>query len=218
LSHEALAQLREARGQIREAEGSLRDAISLFHKMMTAEPNNIHYGSELANSETTLASLLLKRDEFKEARALLDQARPRIDAALAANPDSDQYHRTLRQHLLATVRWQVRSGDVAAALVTVDKIGRLKSDAARDAYCQARALAICVLPVHDDTKRTRQAREAESQALAEKAMACLGRAVAGGKIDPSDLAKASDLVSLRGRADFKKLLESPAKSRSPTQP
>jgi serine/threonine protein kinase len=206
LGKEGLAQVREARGQTRQAEANLRDALSLFEKLMTAEPKNVHYGIERANSETLLANLLQKRDAFQEARALLDQARPRIDAAVAANPNSDQYHRTLRQHFLATVRSQVRQGDLAAALATVDQIGRLKFDAARDAYCQARALALCIVPMRDDPKRPTEARQAESQVLADRAMACLGRAVAGGKIDPADLAKASDLDSLRSREDFKKLL------------
>src|SRR5262249_13797021 len=76
--------LLDANHKSAEAEASYREAIQVYDRLVREVPEEPHYGEEMGRALTHLANLERDRKEYSNGVALLDRARPLLDAALRA--------------------------------------------------------------------------------------------------------------------------------------
>jgi serine/threonine-protein kinase len=193
-------------GRPKEAEAAFRDAVALYQRLAADFPTLAECRNELANALAGLADLARAGKDHAGARRLLEEARPHVQAALAANP-RQPYFRTVfgenRQMMAATL---LELGDHAGAAEAAADLARVAFDPAGDAYKAAGFFARCVPLAEKDDKLPEARRKELAQSYADQALAMLRTAVARGYKDLANLKKDSDLDPLRGRDDFRKLL------------
>jgi tetratricopeptide (TPR) repeat protein len=201
-------------GRLREAEKAYQDALAIRKQLAVDFPTVSDYQNDLAGAMGNLANLLKDRQQYAQARELLEQAEPHLQAALKAKPKNPiyrEFYYTNRSTLTITL---AGLGDHAKALKTAEQLSRLGWDPASDAYDAACALSLCVPLIEQDSQLTKAQRQEQAQAYTDRAMILLHQAVAQGYRDAAHMKKDKDLDSLRPRADFQKLLEELEKAKA----
>ena len=241
-SHHSLGFLLAGLRKGAEAEGQYREALAIEEKLAADFPAVPQYQVDLGGSYCNLGSLV--RDSgrageslewFEKAIRTLTpvyeqdlrsvQAREFLrdshgnratayerlrkfteaiqdwDRAIELSPIAEQPGRRAAR---ATTRLQM--GQVAEAVAEVDELTRNASWSGAQWYDFACVYAVASGKAAD-----------KKQAYADRAMDLLRKAVRAGYNDAAHMARDSDLDPIRGREDFKKLIEGLAK-RSPGQP
>jgi tetratricopeptide (TPR) repeat protein len=227
-AHNSLGILLVGLGKREQAEPEYRAALGLYKKLAADFPAAREYPIDLGGVLCNLGHLFVFRARLEEALRWYDQAITTLSAAARQEPSPttgkeylgySQAGRAatldlLARHTEAARDWaavlegapasrkpvfqrrlmlsRARAGQLELALQTAEQLAR--SDSARVLYDCARARALA----HARSKDEKQAR---------RAVELLRRAVAGGFPDMAALKKETDLESLRGRDDFKKLLK-----------
>jgi tetratricopeptide (TPR) repeat protein len=206
-THTYLGELLRTTGRAQEAAGAQRDALALSQQLVADFPTVPAYQNELAGTMVNLALSLHGRGELQPARKLLEQALPHHEAALRANPRHPNYRTFFRNNRLALAEILVDLGDHAAAAATAGQLLQAAVDPATDPYNAACLLARCVPLAERDSQQPEARRRELATAYSDRAVAALRQAVQGGFKDGAWIEKDKDLASLRGRADFQKLLK-----------
>jgi serine/threonine-protein kinase len=206
-SHANLGCLFAATGRPQQAEEALREALALRRQLAVELPAVPDYRNDLAGAMVNLAQVLRVRKKFEESRHLLEEAQPHHQAVLRANPHNPDYRRYWRNNLYLLALACACLGDQAAAIQAADGLCNLGWHASDDAYYAARTLAWCVSIVKWRDQLTEEKRQEQAKVYADRAMDLLRQAVATGYKDLPHMEKDKNLDALRGRDDFKKLVE-----------
>src|SRR5262249_47169136 len=152
-----------------------------------------------------LALLHNQRREFDASLALLDEARPYLQAALTARPKDPGFRMANRDYLL--VLGQIRQGlaDHARLAATADELARFGYDPAKDNYNAACMLCSCATLADKDNQFADARRRELAQRYVDRALALLRQAIALGFKDAAHLKEDPDLEPLRAREEFGKL-------------
>jgi tetratricopeptide (TPR) repeat protein len=194
-------------GRLDDADGVSRDAIPVLKELQAEFPNVPDYANQLAVAMDNRARVLAGREQFSQARELLEGAAHHHQAALKANPRNPIYrqlfipNRGLLVCTLAALGDHSKAGKIAEQLATVDIA------TATDAYQAACFLAQCVSVANKDTKLPQDKRQGLADSYADRALALLRLAVSKGYKDAAHLKIDSFLVPLHSNQDFKKLLK-----------
>jgi serine/threonine protein kinase/tetratricopeptide (TPR) repeat protein len=205
-SHNNLGTLLAATGRVEAAEEAYREALALHKQLAADSPTVPEYQSGLAGTLVNLARLSRDRQEFAQARALLDQARPHCQAALQAGPKNPFYRQTFSEYLTTLAPTLAALGEPAAAAASAEELARLGREPAADAYDAACTLSLCIPAVEKAADLSEAKRKEQARAYADRAMHFLREAIAHGFKDVGHMKKDTDLDPLRSRPDFQQLL------------
>src|SRR5262249_47074021 len=140
-------------------------------------PNIPDYQNDQAGTMVNLARLLCERNDFPQARDLLQDAGPYHQRALQANPQHPKYrenfgkNRSLLALTLARLRDHIGAREVAEQLAALDW------DRADHTFKAACALAQCVPAAEQDAKLPEARRHELARDYADRALALLRQAV-----------------------------------------
>jgi tetratricopeptide (TPR) repeat protein len=220
--HTNLGILLKDTGRPKEAEAAYRDALELQKALAAQLPNVPDHQNDVGNTLDEMAELARRRKDYPAARRLLEEAEPYLKKALDANPRHPFYREVYsdtRRVLAATL---LELGDHAGAAEAAADLARVAFDPAGDAYKAAGFLSRCIALAAKDAKLPEARRPELAREYADRALAALRQAVAGGHRDAAQLRKDPALDPLRDRADFKKLLadleKAPAAPKPPAHP
>jgi serine/threonine protein kinase/Flp pilus assembly protein TadD len=205
-SHHNLGNLLQGTGRPREAEAAYGDALAILKRLANDFPTVPEYQGELANTLDGLAQLSRDHKDFPLARQLLEQARPRLRAALDANPHHPFYRAVfcdVERDLAATL---LDLGEHAAGAEAAANLARLAFEPANDTYKAACLLSRCLPVAKNDAKLPETRRQELAKSYGDRALETLRQAVAKGYRDVAQMRKAPDLDPLRSRTDFQDLL------------
>jgi serine/threonine protein kinase/tetratricopeptide (TPR) repeat protein len=205
-SHHDLADTLCGMGRLKEAEAAFADALTIRKQLAADFPDQPDVRSELAHTLGMLAQLCNWRRDFKAGKAYLDDALAHHQAALEADTRNSVYRQGFKMHLSVLVHANAGLQDQATAVQAAQKLRDLGWDLPGDAYDAGCALAICIPVVQKDDRLDPAKRQAAAQFYGDQAMAMLRTAVANGYKDAAQIKKDTDLVALRDREDFRKLL------------
>jgi serine/threonine protein kinase/tetratricopeptide (TPR) repeat protein len=183
-----------------EGEKAWRDCLAVCEQSVADFPKVADLRNDLAGTLVNLAGLHRQRREYAAALALLEQARPHHQAALAAQPAHPTYRQFYRNYLLALAGCRQGLKDHAQVADVADELARFGYDPAKDTYHAAALLGRCAL-LADETRRKELART-----YADRSLALLHQAVARGYKDAAFLKQDRSLEPLRARAEFQALL------------
>jgi hypothetical protein len=144
--------------------------------------------------------------DFQAAKALLEEARPHLDATLKGRPGDQTFQQNHRTYLAVLVPVTAGLGDAAAAKQIAYKLRDLGWDPPNEAYDAACALSLCIRIVQSNDKASQEDRDRQASNFGNEAMGLLREAVGNGFNDAAHMKQDKDLDALREREDFKKLL------------
>jgi serine/threonine protein kinase/tetratricopeptide (TPR) repeat protein len=205
-SHNNLGGVHLALGRLKDAEAAYLQALTVRKQLSERFPNVPDLRNDVAATLANLSLSCNQRREFRTAKKYLDEAMLHHRAALDASPRNPAYRLSYRTSLTALVAASAGLRDRPAALRAAEKIRDLGWDAPGDAYNAACALSLCIPIVRKDEEATREDRDKGVEFYGVQAMAMLRHAVSKGFKDVAHMEKDTDLDSLRGREDFKKLV------------
>jgi tetratricopeptide (TPR) repeat protein len=191
-----------------DAERTFREAMSVSGKLIAAYPGIYSYQSRHGGSCNNLAMVLLKKQQLAEARSCLEQAVKHQTIAFEGNPRSTQYRSFLRNHYGLLAETCLRLRDPQAAAQVAVKLPELMPAGHTQWLLAASYLARCVPLAEEAPNVASQQRKAQAQALADRAMDHLQKAVQHGFTNVDVLKSDPALSSIRPRDDFRRLVES----------
>jgi serine/threonine-protein kinase len=194
-------------GRPKEAEEAHRPALELRQGLATEFPSNPNYQGDLANTLSALANLKNGAKEYDAARELVERADSHLQTALRASPKNPMFRRVHRECLMYLADSRLGLQDHVKAAETAEQLAYLGYDPLKDIYPAACYLARCVPLAEADGRLPEALCREQAKAYAERAMQLLHEAVQHGFEAAADLKKNTDLDPLRGRKDFKKLLQ-----------
>jgi serine/threonine-protein kinase len=154
-----------------------------------------------------LGSLFHARAAWTEARDSLKQALAHQGTALAANPQNPLYRQYLRNDYAVLATVLLRLGDHAAAAAAAEELPRLFTDVPVEHVRAAEFLARCVPVAERDGGLPEARRQEVARGYARRAVELLRAAAARGFKEVGRLKELPVYEPLRGRDDFKKLLQ-----------
>jgi tetratricopeptide (TPR) repeat protein len=223
-SHTGLGVVLEARGQAVDAERAYREAVDARERLVAAHGEVTEYRTGLATTLTLLARVRAGRQDFASARDLLARARPHLLAAYRANPTEPVCRQLYPLHLRQECEAALRLGDHPAAAAAADEMAGLGFGPAANRSDAARYLARCGPLAERDGTLYGPARYLLARQYADRAVGCLRQAADGGWKDTTRTLEDAAFDSLRGRADFRSVLDrvtagsQPAESAPPPRP
>jgi tetratricopeptide (TPR) repeat protein len=214
-SHTGLGVTLEEKGQLDDAERAYREAAAARERLVAAHGEVTEYRTGLATTLTVLARLRSRRQDFASARDLLAQARPHLLAAYGANQNDPVCRQLYSRHLHVGCEVHLRLGDHAAAAAAAGELANLGFGPVTNRYDAARYLARCIPLAEREGTLFGPARYLLAQHYGDRAVVCLRRAIDGGWKDAARLRTDADLDPLRGRADFRRVLDELAARAAP---
>jgi serine/threonine protein kinase len=190
----------------KDAEAVYREARVLQEQLISEHPKVADYHHDLAGTLVDLAILEKQRQDFAAAVALLEEARPHHEAALAANAKHPTYRHYYRNHLWLLADCRLGLADHVRLAATADELARFGYDPANDTYNAACFLSRCVGLAQRDAALDEARRKELAKSYAERAMALLRQAIAHGYRNAARMKQDSALEPLRGREEYETML------------
>jgi serine/threonine protein kinase len=189
-----------------EAEKLYRDSLAIHTQLAADYPEIPHYKNRVAAASVNLARLLLARKGADDARRVLQDAEPHIQAALAAN----RLHRDYRNNY-RLIRWRLAETllelkDHAGAALAAREFLQADVEPPRDAYTAAGLFAGCIPLATQDERLDEAKRQELAATYADSAMAALRQAIDKGAKEVAKMPSDPSFDPLRLRADFQTLL------------
>jgi len=196
MSYNNLGAAQRATGATADAIASHGKAIAMRRRLVAAHPQAIGYQHGLGGSLCNLGLALLDAGRARPAESALREGVSVEEGVFRRAPNDPAVRQYLNNNymgLAAALRAQRRGAEAAA--VTRQRRG-LWPGVAGEQYNMACELALS-MPIVD---------EAERDAMGAEAMEALREAVISGWSDAVHTAHDADLVALRGREDFRRVL------------
>jgi tetratricopeptide (TPR) repeat protein len=184
-------------GRPAEAAEAHRKAVAIRESLVGRHPEQPRYRSGLGGALHNLGAALAERGRHEEAVARYREAIGHQRPLFNRSPRVTQYRRFLSNHyenLANSLRALGRAGEAAEA---TRERARLWPGDPGQLYRCACAFALCV-PIAGDPS--------QKQSLADEAMAALNAAAAAGYSDGPGISRDDDLIPVRGRDDFRRLV------------
>jgi len=194
--HNNIGNLRGDAGRPTEALESHRRALAIRERLVRDHPYNHYYQSSLGATLHNIAETEIEQGRWPEARELLERAIEHQRAALAVLPHHPFYQQAFKLHLLNLAKVHGALNHPEEALRVTRELAALPRENPTDSYNLACVLALTVPLVSGEQR----------QALAAEAVLRLKEAVAAGWNDAGKTNSDPDLIALRDREDFRKLL------------
>jgi serine/threonine-protein kinase len=206
-SHNELGDLLSATGRPSAAEAEYRAALVLYQKLADDHPAVTDFRSDLANSHNGLGNLLSRTGRPAEAEAEHRRSLALRQKLAEENPAVTGYQRDLASSLSRMGKIQQRAGRASEAVASfrtavavMERLPTLATGHLYDLACYQALLAGAAAEPDSGLSA------AEGRAEADRAMATLCRAVAGGFRNLAHMRTDTDLDPLRGRDDFRLLM------------
>jgi eukaryotic-like serine/threonine-protein kinase len=217
--HASLGLLLLQMGKSTEAENECRNAQAISQKLVDENPGVLLLRVDwLVTSLTTLVDVVRSRGRAAEAKGLYERAIALTEPLVKKDPTNAEHAyvlaRSMRRRGLALRDLGDPAGaaaDVRRSAALSDGLPPLSGSEFETACCHA---ALAVLAGRPGSGIS----AAEGDKEADRAMKWLGRAVAMGYRNASEIRIESALDALRGREDFKKLVAELEQKKSAAQP
>jgi serine/threonine-protein kinase len=196
-SHNNIGVLFVESGNPSEALASYRRALAVWQKLADANPDAPVYRSVLGGVLNNTARIDMALGRWGEAYEQLTRAVQFQQAALRANPKNPNYRQFLAHHFANLWAACLALGRPAEAAAAAREFGKLSAGRPDERYRCAGFIARCVPRASDP---------AEARGYADEAMETLRSAVAAGYANGARMSQDADLVPLRGRDDFRRLV------------
>jgi serine/threonine-protein kinase len=193
----SLSEVLRNMGRPAEAAGVARKAIDTYNRLVIARPDDAEFQSSLGEAWTNLGLALAAQGQHAEAVESYQQAIARQRPLFDRSPQIVRNHELLSGHyqgLAGSLRALKRVDEAADAARELVRLGA--KDPARF-YEAARNLASCVTIARDKSQK---------EAMAVEAVQTLTAAIAAGWSDARRTSRDPDLIALRERDDFRRLL------------
>jgi tetratricopeptide (TPR) repeat protein len=187
-----------------EAEQLYREALALRRRLAEELPTVPEHQGQLGGALSNLAMIALSRGRPASARPMLEEAITRQRAALKANPNHPLFTSFLGKHYWLLSRALSRVGDHEALARLADEA---VAERAHDGAEAARWACSSVRLACNDARQSEEEREALAARYADAAMGHLRKAAADGIKDAAALKNDPELIPLRGRADFRAMVD-----------
>jgi serine/threonine protein kinase/tetratricopeptide (TPR) repeat protein len=205
-THILKATLLDQKGLKQKAESVQREALAVQKQLAADFPRVPDYQNNLAGTLVNIAVLRRQRQDFAGAVALLEEARPHHRAALEARPDSSHYRQFYRNNRWNLAHSYLGLADHARLATTANELARVGYLPANDRYDAACLLCRCMSLAEKDARLDKDKRTELAKGHADRALTLLRQAVALGYKDAAHLKKDPDLMPLRAREEYQKLL------------
>lgn len=200
-----LSLLLKAVGRWDEARELMAGAVAVRRKLADDFPIQPELKNEAAVALAALVDLCNERRDFRAAKSHLEKSKTWLEAA-AAEPKHSEFLAAYRDVLSAAAVTAAGLLEQSAAMDSAKRIYDLQSAPPTDAFIAATALARCVAVVAADGKLDDARRKAAEKIYGDEGMKMLREAVKRGFSDVKRLKEDANLVPLRQREDFKKLV------------
>jgi tetratricopeptide (TPR) repeat protein len=194
-------------GKAKDAERSWKRTEALQRALVKAFPKMLDYQASLAQTLSSRAQLLLNEDKPDEALGYFQEALALYKAALAASPEREQYRQGLVTSGLGLAEVHLKRKDHAAAAQAVEALVKIAPPKGNDPPRGAELLVRGMLLARSDPDLADAQRKEVAEKYADRAVALIRQAIAGGFQDVDHLRNAAGLAPLRARNDFQKLVE-----------
>jgi serine/threonine-protein kinase len=205
-AHFRLAIVAESGERPQDGEKDLRTALTQYEELAADFPLTARYPNIAGSTLNNLALRHRARGQLAEAHALLERALARQQQALALSPGNGKFLASLRTHYYNLLGVHLDRKDHAAAATTAAALVRAQPEHPGALAEAGAALAGCAALVSADATLPAARRTATARSHADEAVALLRRAVAAGFSDWEALVSEERWASLRGRADFDRLV------------
>jgi serine/threonine protein kinase len=169
-------------------------------------PTVPNYRSELGGVLSNLAMLEINQDHPAAAEPLLMRAIAQQKAALKLNAKNPIYREFLSNHYAVLADAQVRQGQHRAAIESALTMTGVRPEHAEDAYDAGCIFARCVPLAQADQKIAEAERTKLAKQYSDQALTWVREAITRGYKDVEHLKKDDDLLAVRSRPDFQKLV------------
>jgi serine/threonine protein kinase len=205
-SHTNRGTILRTMGQFDEAEKDFDLALAIFKQLAADFPNQPDLRGELAGTFVNSATVHQKRGNWASAKRLLLEGRPHLLAALETNPRHPAYRQFYRSYLATLTVAHAGLLEPKDAVRTAETCRDLGWEPPADAYDAACYLSLCVPIVAAQDGLNATQREDAVRFYGDAAMKLLRVAVNKGFKDAAHIKEDPDLVPLRKRDDFRKLI------------
>lgn len=205
-SHSNLGVLFGGTERPKEAEEAYVAAFVIRKQLAAEFPDQPDLQNELAGTAVSLALICNEREDFRAAKAYLEEARPHHEAALKANPQHQPYRQLYRDSLGALACANAGLLDRESAVQVAETICNLGWDPPGNAYDAARVLARCIPVAAQRDSLNAAEREEAATFFGDAAMRQLRDAVSKGFKDVAYLKEDTDLAPLLQRGDCRELV------------
>jgi serine/threonine protein kinase/tetratricopeptide (TPR) repeat protein len=193
-------------GRAADAEAEYRAVLAIEHQLLKSFPQEPDCHNTLAGTLVNLAILRRDGHQPREAKKLLNEARPHHEAALKANPNHALYRQFHANNLGVLTPVLVELGDRDGLLALAERYRAGVGEPQDDLYNAASRVSKCVELVQKDGSVAESERADLARSYAEHAMGLLTQALKAGYGNAAWMRDDPDLQPLRGRQDFQKLL------------
>jgi tetratricopeptide (TPR) repeat protein len=153
-------------------------ALTIDRKLAADLPTVSDYQNALAITLVNVAIMHNHRAEYKDAIAILEEARPHHQAALKANP-ADSTYRECYHTNLRTLAWSHHGmTDHARLVATADELARFGFDPANETFYAAYYVRLSAEHAGKDGKLDTAARKQLTKSYGDRSLALLKEAVA----------------------------------------
>jgi serine/threonine-protein kinase len=192
--------------QLAHARKAYDKARVLQEKLIGEAPDVPVYRNALGQTLHGLGRVLTEQKRPGEARAVLRAALAHQREAVAKAPEVDSFRRDLARHYGSLIELEMNTANLDAAVAAAQERQKLWPRDGAEQFTVATVFAYAAGQVGKGKASLSAAEEAQRTRYADLAMDALQRARANGFRDRQRLEQHHHLDSLRGRADFRKLL------------
>jgi eukaryotic-like serine/threonine-protein kinase len=191
-----LANLLHETGHPTEAIESYRRALVIQERLVRENPSVTEYQSDLGLTLHNMAEIEMGQRRWQEALGKLGRAITHQRAALAAEPRRPFYQQLLKLHLLNLAKVQQALNQPAEAIRAARELAALARGNPNDLYNVVCAISSTVPLTNGE----------QQQSLVAEAVGTLKQAISAGWNDALHTSRDPDLIPLRDRDDFRRLL------------
>jgi serine/threonine protein kinase len=195
-SYNNLGALRSDSGHPTEALKFYQRSLEICERLAHDNPSSHEYQSDLGMTLHNMAEIEMGQHQWDSAQRGLQRACECQRKALIVMPKQPVYLQFLRSHLINLAKVRRALGQATEAAKVTRAFVEVASGRRGDLYDAACAFSLTI-PL---------AKAEQKSALAAEAVQTLNQAIAAGWKDAAHTARDPDLIPLRDRADFRRLL------------
>jgi serine/threonine-protein kinase len=214
-THNNLGRMFERTGRIKDALASARDALAIKKHLAADFPAVVDYRADLGRSYLNLGINLMDAGQARQAEEALNEALSICRDLSRLYPETaDHQDAVIQTRSFLALLW-AGSGDYMRAMAEVKELEAGPHLSAANLYDLACVCTRSSAAVRKDKKLSTAEQSKLSDQYAVRGVGFLSRALKNGYNDVANLQKDTDLDHLRGRADFKRLVQPLEKAPSP---